>query len=179
MRQTLLVSIVAIALMSSVTAYAQDHNPMNHQMHMAAMTGDSRELVTFPPEMRAHTLSNMRDHLQALSEILMAMSSGQYNQAAKIADTRLGMDSPAAEGCKVANAAGSQPMPKPMNMDHQMSQFMPEGMRKVGLEMHQSASAFAAAAIKAGNTGNAKPALAALSKVTQQCAACHSAYKVQ
>lgn len=60
-----------------------------------------------------------------------------------------------------------------------MSQFMPEGMRNIGLEMHQAASNFAIEAKKAAKTNNAKPALAALSKVTQQCSTCHSAYKVQ
>lgn len=70
-------------------------------------------------------------------------------------------------------------MSKPANMDHQMSQFMPEGMRNIGLSMHQAASDFAVEANKTGKSGNPKQALAALSKVTQQCAACHASYKVQ
>lgn len=182
MRRTLFAAVAAVALAGGVTAAAQEHtNPMDHLQHTAGtgMPGDGRQLVDFPPPMRAHTLANMRDHLQALSEILTAMSGAQYATAARIADTRLGMDSPSAAGCK-AEAAGATPqMSKPAGMDHQMSLFMPEAMRKIGLEMHQSASAFAVTAAKAGKTGNAKPALAALSRVTQQCAACHAAYRVQ
>lgn len=177
----------ALVLAGSVTAYGQqpmnpmDHmNHMDHQQHMAAMGGgDGRQLVNFPPEMRQHSLANMRDHLQALSEILTAMSAGQYTKAAQVAGTRLGMDSPSAEGCKDNNASSKPQMSKPAKMDHQMSEFMPEGMSKIGLDMHQAASTFAAEATKAAKTGNAKPALAALSRVTQQCTACHTAYKVQ
>jgi hypothetical protein len=119
------------------------------------------------------------DHLQALSEILTAMSAGRYAEAANIAGARLGMDSPSAEGCKSEVAAAPAQMSKPAHMDHQMSEFMPEAMRKIGLEMHQSASIFAAEARKASQTGKPQPALAALSRVTQFCVACHSAYRLQ
>lgn len=180
MRNNLLVPVAAIVLACSTTVFSQDHaGQMDHQKHMAATAGDARQTVDFPPEMRQHTLTNMRDHLQALSEILTAMSSSQYAKAAQIADTRLGMESPSAEGCKAEDAANAPQMSKPANLDHQMSQFMPEGMRNIGLNMHQAASNFAAEAKTANKTGNAKPALAALSKVTQQCTSCHAAYKVQ
>ncbi len=43
-----------------------------------------------------------------------------------------------------------------------MAQFMPEGMRKLGLAMHQSASDFGTEAPKAAKTGDGRPASAAL-----------------
>lgn len=86
---------------------------------------------------------------------------------------------PSAEGCKGEDTSGKAQMSKPGNMDHQMSLFMPEGMRNIGLSMHQAATDFAFEANKASKSGNAKIALAALSKVTQQCTACHASYKVQ
>ena len=172
-------ALLAVSLLTTnLAAVAQDHNPMmNHQEHMAAMQQDARELVNFPPEMRQHTLANMRDHLMALSDILAAMSGGRYANAAAIADQRLGLGSPSADGCKPEGNAPQ--MSKPARMDHQMAQFMPEGMRQIGLNMHEAASAFAKEASKAVRTGNAKPALASLSRVTEQCAACHLTYKVQ
>ena len=176
MRPILSVYMAIIVLAMGVSANAQDH--ADHKKHMADLAGDGRHLVNFPPEMRQHTLANMRDHLQALSEILAAMSSANYAKAARIANTRLGMDSPAAEGCKDEGASGAPQVSKPSSMDHQMSQLMPEGMRKIGLEMHQSASDFAAQAAKASKTGNANAALASLARVTRQCTACHAAYKV-
>jgi cytochrome c556 len=65
-------------------------------------------------------------------------------------------------------------------MDHQMAEFMPEGMRNLGLEMHKSASVFAAEAMKTAKPGGSdKKALAALAQLTQQCVACHGAYRLQ
>ncbi len=173
------VSIAVLSLMGLATANAQDHSAMDHQKHMAMMmTEDNRQLVAFPPPMREHTLANMRDHMQALSDILTAMATAQYGEASRIADARLGMGSPAAEGCK-SDGAGAAQMSMPASMEHQMSEIMPEGMRTIGLEMHQAASAFATEAAKASKTGEAKSALVALSRVTRQCSACHTAYRVQ
>lgn len=181
MRKTVFVSLVAVALMGGLTARAQDHAPMDHQKHMAAKAGDGRQLVDFPPEMREHTLRNMREHLQALADILTAMSNAQYAKAGKIAEARLGMESPSAEGCKNERAAGAArpAMSEPAGMDHRMSEFMPEAMRKAGFDMHNAASVFALEAGKAAKTGKTKPALAALSRLSQQCTACHAAFRMQ
>lgn len=174
-------SLALFTLAASLAAYAEmPGGHMDHMGHQQPMAGsDGRQLVHFPPEMRQHTLANMRDHLEALSEILDAMSAGQYTKASLIAGTRLGMDSPSAEGCKAEAPISAPQQSKPAQMDHQMALFMPEAMRKLGLSMHQAASDFAAEAAKAQKTGNPTPALAALSKVTQQCSACHASYKVQ
>jgi len=45
--------------------------------------------------------------------------------------------------------------------------------------MYQAASRFALAAKDAAATGNVKPALEAMARVTQQCVACHASYWVQ
>lgn len=173
MSNKLIATILTLALSGNI-ALAQEHQHMAHQKPMTTVISDGRQLVEFPAEMRQHTLANMRDHLHVLSEILLALSSGQYAQAARIADARLGLDSPSAEGCKNDGSAS-----KPANMEHRMAQFMPEEMRKIGAAMHASASAFALEAKQAAKSKNAKPALTALSRVTQQCTACHAAYKLQ
>lgn len=181
MGKKFVLSLVTAALVASIAAHAEiPENPMDHMGHQQHMAGnDSRQLVDFPPDMRQHTLANMRDHLEALSEILGAMSAAQYAKASQIAKARLGMDSPSAAGCKAEAVTGAPQLSKPANMDHQMAEFMPEAMRSIGLSMHQAASDFATEAAKAGKTGNPKPALTALSKVTQQCSACHASYRVQ
>lgn len=166
----------------SLIAQAQQNH--DHAMHQAppamSQAQDVRQTVNFPPAMKEHTLSNMRDHLQALSEILTAMAGGQFGKAAGIAKARLGMDSPSAEGCQSQGTAAALSTARTTNMDHQMAEFMPEGMRNLGLAMHQSASLFAAQAMTASTTGDAdKKAMAALSQVTRQCVACHSAYRLQ
>ena len=134
----------------------------HHAMHASpAPAADSRPVVRFPEELRIHTLANMRDHLRALQEIQDALAQEQYDRASDIAEQRLGMSSLRLHGA------------------HELSKFMPEGMQNIGTEMHRAASRFAVTAKDAGATGDVKPALAALSRVSQQCVACHSAYRVQ
>ena len=178
MRHLLAAAIACVALTANLAARAEDHDLMNHHMHMAAMGADARQPVVFPPAMRQHMLGNMRDHLQALADILAALSGGEYANAAHIAHARLGMESPAASACAPAGASAAQ-APEAMDMEQMMARFMPENMRAVGLEMHQSASVFAAEADKAARTGDARPAYAALAHVTEKCAVCHMAYRVQ
>lgn len=179
MRYTFIASLLAAAgLTAGFAAHAQDHDPLAHHHPMTAPVNDSRQLVHFPPAMRDHTLANMRDHLQVLSDILDAMAKVDYAKAGRIAQARLGMDSPSAQGCKPPAADAPQMSTAP-NMDHQMAQFMPESMRQIGLAMHQSASDFSVEAAKASKTSNPKPALAALNRVTQQCVACHASYKLR
>ncbi|HUW50499.1 MAG TPA: hypothetical protein VMV75_05740 [Sulfuricella sp.] len=123
----------------------------------AGAAEDAREKVNFPEMMRQHQLSNMRDHLAALNEILALMAKSELDKAADIAEHRLGMTSMVAH-----------------NASH-MAPFMPKGMQDIGSEMHHAASRFAMAA----QEGDLPRALDSLSKVTQQCVACHSTYRVQ
>lgn len=118
---------------------------------------DEREFVQLPPMMQEHMLWNMRDHLAALNEILSNMAVGDLENAAEIAESRLGMSSLESHGAK------------------HMAQFMPEGMRSAGTSMHRAASRFA---LKA-QEGEVLPAYASLSEVTAACVACHSAYRIR
>lgn len=177
MRQMLALFLVVAALAIGVKATAQ--NPMHHEQHMGSLAVDSRESVSFPPPMRQHMLRNMREHLEAVSAILTAMAEEKYAEAAAVASTRLGMDSPAAAGCRSDRVGDSPKMSPTPDMDQHMRQLMPEGMRNLGLAMHQAASDFAIEATKAAESGDGKSTLAALSRITAQCTTCHAAYRVQ
>jgi hypothetical protein len=122
---------------------------------------DSRELVRFPVPMRLHTIRNMRDHLLALQEINVALSKGEYDKAATIAEARLGMSSLKLHGA-----------------DH-IAMLMPKGMQDIGTRMHKAASRFAIEAQNASAGNDLKPALAALGSVMEQCVACHGTYRLQ
>ncbi len=123
----------------------------------AGAAEDIREKVNFPEMMKQHQLSNMRDHLAALNEILALLAKSELDKAADIAEHRLGMTSMVSH-----------------NASH-MAPYMPKGMQAIGSEMHHAASRFALAA----QEGDLPRALDSLSKVTQQCVACHSTYRVQ
>ncbi len=118
---------------------------------------DPRQLVQMPDMMQQHMLANMRDHLAAINEILDNMSKGRLDNAAEIAESRIGMSSLESHGAR------------------HMAKFMPEGMRNAGSKMHQAASRFA---LKA-QEGDALAAYGALTDVTTACVACHSAYRIR
>jgi hypothetical protein len=129
-------------------------------MESSNSESDARQLVEFPAKMRQHMLGNMRDHLTAISEIQQALSSGDFDKAADIAETRIGMSSLSAHGAS------------------HMAAFMPDKMQAIGTQMHRSASRFAVIAQESAVDGNVKSALAGLAKITQNCVACHAAFRV-
>ncbi|MGB5225706.1 MAG: hypothetical protein WBM38_13525 [Arenicellales bacterium] len=118
---------------------------------------DSRQMVELPEMMQQHMMSNMRDHLAAINEILLHMSSGELDQAAEIAEQRLGMSSLGSHGA------------------NHMAKFMPQGMRNAGTSMHKAASRFSVIA----GEGELLPAYKVLSEVTSACVACHSGYRIR
>ena len=117
---------------------------------------DARTKVDLPDMMKSHMLGDMRDHLQAINEIQAALARGEFDKAADIAEARIGMSS------LIAHDASH------------MAPFMPKGMQDVGTEMHHAASRFAMTAME----GDLSRSLDALSKVTEQCVACHMSYRV-
>ncbi len=125
---------------------------------------DSRQMVKLPPMMQAHMLSNMRDHLLALNEILGELSEGNIDAASEIAEKRLGMSSMGLHGAA------------------HLAKFMPEEMRKLGTNMHHAASRFVIAARDAeldpGKQSQHK-IYKALQKITANCNACHQGYRIR
>ena len=85
------------------------------------------------------------------------MANGQLDQAAEIAESRLGMSSLESHGAR------------------HMAKFMPDGMRQAGTSMHRAASRFA---LKA-QEGEILPAYNVLSEVTSACVACHTGYRIR
>jgi hypothetical protein len=117
---------------------------------------DSRQLVKLPEMMQAHMLANMRDHLQTLNQILIDLGDNRLDQAAELAEARLGMSSLELHGAA------------------HMAKFMPKNMRQAGTAMHRAASRFA----RKAQEGDVLPAYRALSDVTSACVACHAAYRI-
>jgi len=167
MKRTAFMITVACAITWGVnTTQAQQQSHEHHSSmpeHHAPprTTEDTRRLVQFPDELRVHMLSNMRDHLLALSEIQHALATEQFEKAGEIAEQRLGMSSLKLHGA------------------HEVAPYMPKAMAAIGNEMHHAASRFAIAAHNAEVVGNTKTALAALSEVTSQCVACHNGFRAQ
>jgi len=161
MRRKVILAVLVAALAAgacALRAYAQVHQ--HGKTSPASAQEDSRQLVRFPEPMRLHTITSMRDHLLALQEINFALSKSDFDQAAKVAERRLGMTSLESHGAA------------------HLAPFMPQGMQDIGTQMHRSASRFAVAAQSASVSNDVRPALAALGTVMQQCVACHAAYRL-
>lgn len=142
-------------------AYAQDSHSMTHEAMHSSPVEDSRQLVTFPGPLRAKELANMRDHLRTLSQIQEYLSQHDFDQAAKLAEERLGMSSFGLHGA------------------HEVAPYMPKGMQEAGTAMHHAASRFAVAAQEAAVEDDVGRAIGALTEVTQACVACHAAYRLK
>ena len=125
--------------------------------NLSVADDDKRQMVQLPEMMQQHMMSNMRDHMAAINEILISIANGHLDQAAEIAENRLGMSSLELHGAS------------------HMSGFMPEGMRQVGTSMHKAASRFA---LKA-QEGEVLPSYSALAEITSACVACHSSYRIR
>jgi hypothetical protein len=160
--------IVLGAIFISVPALPMD--PTKHQNHQEhehqqkhsnnhAAT-DIRVKVVFPKRIYNHTLSSMRNHLEALHNINLFLSSRDFASAAKLAEEKLGMSSLGLHGA------------------HESGKYMPKQMAELGMQLHRSASQFSLAAQEATVSENYGETLKALSKVTQSCVACHSAYRL-
>lgn len=151
-----------MTLAIATAAVAQHQNDAaKHEQSASAPTKDGRVVVTFPEAIKTHTLTSMRDHLSVISQLQAAIAAEQFDEAAKMAETKLGMSSLSNHGA------------------HESSKYMPKGMQEVGTLMHRSASQFAIEAQNSAATGDGKKALAALSKVTAACVACHASYRIQ
>ena len=118
---------------------------------------DPRVLVELPEMMQKHMMSNMRDHLKTINEILLSLANNKMDEAANLAEQRLGMTSLGSHGAE------------------HMGKFMPKGMRQAGTNMHKAASRFA---LKA-EEGELLLAYKSLAEVTVTCVACHSAYRIK
>jgi cytochrome c556 len=161
MHRNVFLGLALATLGAGTCALRADAQVHQHDKAAAANSqADTRQLVKFPEEMRLHTITSMRDHLLALQEINFALSKSDFDQAAKIAERRLGMSSLESHG-----AAHIAP-------------FMPQGMQDIGTQMHRSASRFAVEAQSASVNNDVRPALAALGTVMQQCVACHATYRL-
>jgi hypothetical protein len=125
---------------------------------------DARQLVKLPEPMQEHMLGNMRDHLASLNEIIGDVRDGKFDEAAKVAERRLGMSSLTAH-----DAA-------------HMAPFFPKPMQDMGTSMHRAGSRLVIVLQDASITPNVQAMQdvdRALHEITTACTACHAAYRIR
>jgi hypothetical protein len=125
---------------------------------------DARQLVKLPEPMQEHMLSNMRDHLISLNDIIAYVVDGKFDEAAKVAERRLGMSSLTAH-----DAA-------------HMAPFFPKPMQDIGTTMHRAGSRLVIVLQDASITPNLQSMQdinRALHEVMSACTSCHAAYRIR
>jgi cytochrome c556 len=130
----------------------------------ASEAQDTRELVSLPAPMQEHMLGNMRDHLATLNEILGDVANSKFDEAAKVAEQRLGMSSLSLHGAA------------------HLAPYLPKPMQDVGTSMHRAASRLVIVLQNASVTPTVdalRDISRALHEVTTACEACHAAYRVR
>ena len=130
----------------------------------ASWAQDARELVRLPEPMQEHMLGNMRDHLATLNEIIGDVANNKFDEAAKIAEQRLGMSSLSLHGAA------------------HLAPYLPKPMQDIGTSMHHAASRLVIVLQDASITPTVdamRDINRALHEVTTACEACHAAYRMR
>ncbi|MDD4855650.1 MAG: cytochrome c [Sulfuricurvum sp.] len=129
-------------------------SPLIWAMDMGKMQeDDNRQSLGIKGTMQgAHQLSNMREHLTALSEIVKYMNSDQYDEASKIATEKLGLT---------------------LEKNTMCGSFKNQSFEQMGVRFHKSADNLA----QTLKTKDSKKSMLALEKVMNGCVLCHSTFK--
>ena len=147
-------SILSLVFVASV-CFGADAMPM-HKMGMSQMDmnpDDERQSLGIKGTMQGvHQLSNMREHLTAVSEIVQLMNTGKYDEASKIASEKLGLT---------------------LEKNSMCGSFNNKSFEEMGVRFHKSADDFA----QTLKTKDQKKSMVALEKVLNGCVLCHSTFK--
>lgn len=135
---------------SKAAAFATTQSP-----HSALDKLDQRRPVPLLPMMAQHQKENMREHLEAVQEVVAATASGAFDKAA-LAAKRMGSSETMGRMCEHMGAGAP-------------------GFTEQALAFHHTADEIAAAATKQDTAA----VLAALSKTLSACTSCHATYRQQ
>jgi hypothetical protein len=114
---------------------------------------DNRQSLGIKGTMQGtHQLSNMREHLTALSEIVQLMNTAKYDEASKIASEKLGLT---------------------LEKNTMCGSFKNQSFEEMGVRFHKSADDLA----QTLKTKDSKKSMVALEKVMNGCVLCHSTFK--
>lgn len=124
---------------------------MTHHNKEHAMN-DNRISLELSPQMKQHQLSNMRSHMEAVQSIVGFLAKGEFDQAAQVAHSKLGLTDEMKKMCGM---------------------FGNEKFKSLGLAFHDSGD-------KLGNalqTKDMSKSLQALNETTGYCVQCHATFR--
>ena len=126
-----------------------EHQKMMQTMNM---DNDSRISLNLAPMQARHQLTNMRSHVQAVQSIIEHLSQDEFDEAAHVAHTKLGLTP---------------------EMKMMCSAFGNEEFQRLGFEFHANADQLG----EILKTGDKNRSLQALSTTLSSCVTCHATFK--
>jgi len=152
MKRILIAVSAFIGIVGLNVAFAADEKMhMGSQHHDMSMM-DTRISLGVSPEMKQHQLSNMREHVEAIKSIVGLMSENKFEDASKVAHTKLGLTP---------------------EMQKMCSMFNNEKFTTLGIAFHKSGDDLG----NALQTKDVNASLRALNKTMQYCVECHAIYR--
>lgn len=125
---------------------------------------DPRMLIKLPKEIEHKMLVNMRDHIAALDDIIAAVQNEKFDEAARIAESRLGWSSLVRRG------------------DQEVADHWAVPMQKMADEMYRAASDFVIVVQDASvedSKESYRKVMGSLHRITSACRGCHEAFRVR
>ncbi|HEU0233940.1 MAG TPA: cytochrome C [Gallionella sp.] len=152
MKRILMAVSAFIGVIGLNVAFAANEK-MQHQNHHHEMSVvDTRTSLELSAEMKQHQLSNMREHVEAVNSIIGLMSENKFEDASKIAHSKLGLTP---------------------EMQQMCSMFNNEKFMTLGFAFHKSGDDLGVAL----QTKDVNVSLRALNKTMQYCVECHATYR--
>lgn len=143
--KTKIIGAVLMVLACNQSIWAMDMGMMQED--------DNRQSLGIKGTMQGtHQLSNMREHLIALSEIVQLMNTAKYDEASKVASEKLGLT---------------------LEKNTMCGSFKNQSFEEMGVRFHKSADDLA----QTLKTKDSKKSMVALEKVMNGCVLCHSTFK--
>ena len=152
MKRILIAVLAFIGIVSLNVAFAAEEK-IQHQNHHHDMSMiDTRTSLELSAEMKQHQLSNMREHVDAVKSIIGLMSENKFEDASKIAHSKLGLTP---------------------EMQQMCSMFNDEKFMALGFAFHKSGDDLGDAL----KTRDIATSLRALNKTMEYCVSCHATYR--
>jgi len=130
----------------------QKQTTIDQNIEQTMQIKDARISLSLNVMQKNHQLSNMRSHLEAVQQIILLLSQENYDEASKLAYTKLGSTT---------------------EMRLMCASFGNKDFENLGLEFHKTADKMS----EIFKSKNKDKSLTALSNTLNYCVQCHARYK--
>ena len=148
-----LIKVLLLGMLPFGAIAADESDTMGHMMHhQMRAVDDQRISLDLSPEMKQHQLTTMRSHVEAVQLIVDMLTEGEYDKAAQVAHSRLGLTEEMKKMCDMFDNAD---------------------FKKLGLAFHKSGDELGDAL----QTKDLNKSLHALDNTLKYCVQCHAKFR--